>query len=322
MNGISIVVPTFNGASTIKDCLLYLSKQQISDEIGLEIVLVDNNSTDNTAQIVYQVWQEFGNIFPLRIVSEEQQGLSHARRKGVEHARFDLIIFCDDDNLLAEDYCKNVFNFFSANPQYALVGGEVLPSETLSLPEWFNVHHGMFAINYLNVDFKDCTTTGTVGAGMSIRTQVARKIFDSDYPIICIGPSGTNEFRCDDGEICRRVEILGHKMAQTKELRLWHHIEESRLNLSYLEKLREQGAKDWFILAKYQRALEVIRMGWPHKIFNAVFSFLKLLTYPLTNKRVVKEHNMDYLFFITRLKFFSDPYSRQVWAFTRAHYAR
>lgn len=310
--GVSIVIPTYNGASTIGECLTHISRQHTSSCFSVEVILVDNNSTDETARIARDTWIELSVAIPLIIVLEKQQGLSHARRCGVVHAQYEVIIFCDDDNLLAPDYCTHVLNFFETHPEYGLVGGEVLPDPSLQLPGWFNRVHGMYAISYINVPFADKTNSTIVGAGMSIRTAVARIVFDNETPIICIGPSGNNEFRCDDGEVCRRVDVMGYKIGQLKEMTLWHRIQPERLNPAYLERLRKQGARDYFILTKYNRAKAVSKMKLTERITNGLFSFFKLMLYPVARKRLLKEHNMDYLYFITGWDLFSDSYSKTI----------
>ena len=92
------------------------------ENLQLEVILVDNNCSDNTAKVAIEVWSKFGNPFCLSILTEPTPGLSYARKKGVLSAKGEIIVFCDDDNWLNENYLSMGFkyidttsNIFSAN---------------------------------------------------------------------------------------------------------------------------------------------------------------------------------------------------------------
>src|SRR5262249_11764537 len=103
MSGVSIIICTYNGADRLPQCLDALSKCAFED--GGEVIVVDNNSTDDTAALAQSYWQTFDTApVPLTTIHEAKQGLAWARCAGAKAAVCDVIIFCDDDNVLAPDY--------------------------------------------------------------------------------------------------------------------------------------------------------------------------------------------------------------------------
>ena len=104
---ISVIICCYNSSSRIVPTLEHLLLQKRSYVIKWELIIVDNNSTDNLESIVNKVWEQ-SNI-PLSIVKESQPGLSFARMKGIETATSDLLIFCDDDNWLASNFIQKSF---------------------------------------------------------------------------------------------------------------------------------------------------------------------------------------------------------------------
>ena len=101
----SIVICTFNGAARIEAVLTALAGLNGGD--GHEIVVVDNCRTDGVAAIASAVWSEVCRpAVDFRVISETTQGLSAARRVGVRAATRDIVVFCDDDNLLGPGYLE------------------------------------------------------------------------------------------------------------------------------------------------------------------------------------------------------------------------
>jgi glycosyltransferase involved in cell wall biosynthesis len=96
---VSIIICCYNSESRISSTLEHIAKQKI-ENLQLEVILVDNNSNDNTAKVAIEVWSKLGNPFSLSILKEPTPGLSYARKKGVSSANGEIIIFCDDDKIL------------------------------------------------------------------------------------------------------------------------------------------------------------------------------------------------------------------------------
>lgn len=125
---LSVVIPVYNEQDVIKDCLERLVAQ-IAD-IG-EIVVVDNNSTDDTARIVRQMQAECSRI---QIVEELSPGLIPARNTGIDAAKFDVIARIDADTLVEPGWAAAVTEYFRHAPMDVAAGtGPVTPFDSTPL---------------------------------------------------------------------------------------------------------------------------------------------------------------------------------------------
>src|SRR6478736_4840376 len=92
--GVSVVVCCYNSVQRLSQTLEHLSRQEVPAHIPWEVIIVDNNSTDGTADFAANCWKKLHCNISFRVVQELQPGLSAARRKGFLSAFYDLIIFC------------------------------------------------------------------------------------------------------------------------------------------------------------------------------------------------------------------------------------
>lgn len=131
-NLVSVVVCTYNRADLINGCLDSLAEQTAVPS-SFEVLLIDNNSTDGT----YQLVESYSRLTNFRVFREEKQGLSHARNRGMQEARGNYIAYLDDD---ARAECHYVENIHSLLEQFAdtidCFGGPILPFYTTPKPDW------------------------------------------------------------------------------------------------------------------------------------------------------------------------------------------
>lgn len=135
--GISIVICTWNRADSLKGTLLSLNQQKGCDGRAVEVVVVDNNSSDHTRQAVESLLPEwtFGR---LRYAFEGRQGKQFALNRGIATSSHDILAFTDDDILFADDWACRILQVFGERP-VDLVGGKTLviwpPS---GQPAWYH----------------------------------------------------------------------------------------------------------------------------------------------------------------------------------------
>ena len=129
---LSVVLATWNRARLLAGALEALAAQEVPAGLAWEVVVVDNNSSDSTAGVV----DGFANAaVRVRRVFEPEQGLSHARNRGVREARGAIVAFCDDDVLPAADWVAGIpaaMDRWSADG----VGGRILPRWEAPPPSW------------------------------------------------------------------------------------------------------------------------------------------------------------------------------------------
>jgi len=98
---VSIVIPAFNEEKYIERCLNSVINQEVNAD---EIIVIDNNSTDKTAEIA--------TTLGATVVSEKVQGMISARNRGFNEAKYEIIARCDSDTLVPHDWIKTIKNDF------------------------------------------------------------------------------------------------------------------------------------------------------------------------------------------------------------------
>ena len=128
---ISVVIPMYNASKTIRLCLEALSLQEILPQ---EVIVVDNNSTDNCREIVEECKEHFKHL-NIILCEESKQGYGAPRNKGARVAVGEIIAFTDTDCLADKFWVKNILSAFSQDKDLGIVGGIdkalVLPSTAI-----------------------------------------------------------------------------------------------------------------------------------------------------------------------------------------------
>ena len=147
-NLVSIIIPTYNSHKYIKDTLNSLINQTHS---YIEILCIDDGSTDNTIQIIKDL--ETTNDINIKIIDQNNQGPSHARNRGIQLAKAEYILALDSDDQIAPDYIEKALTTFQIEPNLSVVFTEAVfygtenkiwATEDVRLPE-------LFSRNFLNV---------------------------------------------------------------------------------------------------------------------------------------------------------------------------
>lgn len=108
---ISVIVPTFNEEKYIGPCLEALLNQKTKAD---EIIVVDNNSTDNTTSIVQK--------YPVTLLYEKTQGITPARNTGFNSTSSDILARCDADTIVFPDWIEKIKHNFSTREIIGLTG--------------------------------------------------------------------------------------------------------------------------------------------------------------------------------------------------------
>lgn len=168
---VSVVVPVLDGAGTIGDTLTALANQ-VGVPRAMEIIVVDNGSTDGTREIVRR--------YPVCLLSEAKRGAAAARNCGLFEARGEVVAFLDADTLPTRRWLAELTAPF-ADASVLITGGQVLDYPPQTAPERFMAQAGTFRLEY---DFfrKDFAY---VGAGnMAVRRSAALAIDGCDETLL------------------------------------------------------------------------------------------------------------------------------------------
>ena len=127
-----MVLCTYNRAARLADALTALVRQV--EAPPYEVVVVDNNSTDDTPRVI----AGFVAGGRVRYASEPVQGLSYARNRGVATARGDILAFTDDDVRVGPTWICSIAQAFAEHPEADMVGGRVDPEWEAEPPAWLS----------------------------------------------------------------------------------------------------------------------------------------------------------------------------------------
>ena len=123
---ISVIIPVYNVEKYLPECLESILSQVKNNAI-YEIVLVNDGTPDNSMDIAYSIVGRYSNV---KVVNQENQGLSVARNIGLEHATGDYIWFIDSDDWLTDDAISIVMKAISENPEIEVFATILKPSTT------------------------------------------------------------------------------------------------------------------------------------------------------------------------------------------------
>src|SRR5438270_7408931 len=230
---ISVIVCTYNRSAILKRVLLSLNAMVTPDDLDWELLVVDNNSEDATHAVV----AEFARTSRLmvRYIFESEQGLSHARNRGISEARGQIVAFTDDDVIVDQHWLANVARAFESSPCIA-VGGKIVPLWYGPKPSWFYEERPYpltFAIAGFDLGTASAAPTKEVfGANMAFRSDAFKQYgnFRTDLgrfkDILLVG---------EETEFCERLLKAGESIMYTPYAIVHHPVDPDRTRRSYFQ---------------------------------------------------------------------------------------
>jgi glycosyltransferase involved in cell wall biosynthesis len=258
--GVSLAICCYNSRDRIGKTLAHVAVQECA-EIPWEILLIDNASTDGTAEYVKELYPDAleGKI---RIIQEKQQGLSYARLAAIREARLGIISFIDDDNWIPPSWIKNVEKLFQKYPKAGMIGGPSVPSFEISPPEWFYSIQSAYAVGRMYQKCGDITENqGALlwGAGMNVRTNAVKEVIKKGFSFLQSGRQAANLGAGEDSELCFAIRESGWRIRFEELLQITHFIPESRLSKSYALRMTEGMGSASILLELYLEELGRIK---------------------------------------------------------------
>jgi glycosyltransferase involved in cell wall biosynthesis len=131
---LSVIICTYNRSYLLKKALDSLTTQTL-DKQKYEVLIIDNNSNDDTQEVLTPYLKSNDNF---SVFIEYNQGLSHARNRGWKESRGEYVAYIDDDAIALNNWCEKVLDaFLNVNPKPVAVGGRILPYYEEEKPKWF-----------------------------------------------------------------------------------------------------------------------------------------------------------------------------------------
>lgn len=225
---VSVVVCSYNGSRTIRECLTEIGK---IDYPNYEVIVVNDGSKDNLAEIVQEFW--------VKLISTPNRGLSQARNTGMLNAKGEIIAYIDDDAYPDPQWLKYLVHAYK-NSEHGCIGGpNIAPDgDGLLATAVANAPGGP-----VHVLVSDEIAEHVPGCNMSFRREALLKIGGFD-------PVYTNAG--DDVDVCWRIQQAGYTIGFHPSAVVWHH----RRN-SYKAYWKQQKG--------YGKAEALLEAKWPEK---------------------------------------------------------
>ncbi|AFZ55625.1 glycosyltransferase family 2 protein [Anabaena cylindrica FACHB-243] len=279
----TVAICTYNGENRILDVLEKLRSQVGTEEISWEILIIDNNSTDNTAEVVQQQLSNWSEIYPLKYCFEAKQGLAFARRCAIRAAKSDLIGFLDDDNLPYSNWVAEAYKFGQTHENAGAYGGQIHGKFEVEPPPGFERIARFFAIIKGNQTYcyneKYQSTKKRMfppGAGIVIRKKAWLESIP-EHPLL----PQTNE----DLEMLNYIWQKNWQLWFNPEMQLDHLIPKSRFEKEYLRNFFHQNG----ICRYYYRMLNY--QPWQRPIISSIYmisDFSKAIGFYIKNRNSLK----------------------------------
>jgi glycosyltransferase involved in cell wall biosynthesis len=254
---VSVVVPSHNGAALLPRTLSHIAAQRPPPEVAWEVIVIDNASTDGTAEVARASWPRDASV-GIRVVREPELGLSHAHVRGFAEARGELVSWVEDDNWISPDWLGVVWRTMQEHGEVGACGGFNEPVCEGEEPAWFE-------------DFRPAYATGSQGdqsgyvpddpgylwgAGMTVRRDAWRHLVDNGFsPLLTDRRGRANYNSGGDVEISFALRLSGWRLWFEPALHLRHFLLRHRLEWSYLRRFMRGFGAASVGLDPYRQAL-------------------------------------------------------------------
>jgi GT2 family glycosyltransferase len=225
---VSVVVCSFNGERTIAACCEALLRLDYPD---YEVLVVDDGSTDRTAEIV--------RGFGFRVLSTENRGLSSARNAGMRAATGEIVAYTDDD-APPDPHWLTYLAWGFLTTEHAAIGGPNIPPPRDGLIAGCVAHAPGGPVHVL---LSDTVAEHVPGCNMAVRRRCLEAIGGFDPRYRTAG---------DDVDVCWRLQELGWTIGFSPAAMVWHH-------------RRSSIRAYWTQQQGYGRAEALLEQKWPEK---------------------------------------------------------
>lgn len=223
---VSVVIPTARSYMLSKT-IESLKNQKQKD---FEILVVDNSLNPDESRKIKEISKKHN----VRHVKEEDDGLHNARNRGVLEAKFDIVVFCDDDTIADENLIKYLLEPFQMFNRVGAVGGKVVPIFDSEIPEHMKyLKHSYLSLLDWGDEIKEVPYINGNNIAVSKEAYLDAGGVNPDAFQIA-----SNIWERGDGEsgLCRKLLQKGWKIIYTPHAVIKHNISKSRMSVESLKK--------------------------------------------------------------------------------------
>jgi glucosyl-dolichyl phosphate glucuronosyltransferase len=234
---ITVCICTYNRSNYLSKALTGLDEMSGQKKIEWEVLVVDNNSNDNTKKVV----GEFRTKLPIRYVIEKSQGLSHARNRAIKECMGNVLFYLDDDAVVHPGWlismCRAIRNF----PEASFFGGRILPKWDQGKPSWLHDESmpllaGVIGHYDLGDQARMYGTRDPLPVGGNF--GLTRNLFVNLPPFRTdLGVVGTIPGRGEEIEYLERAVSQSYKGVYVGDALCYHHVSSKKMTLGYMYRI-------------------------------------------------------------------------------------
>lgn len=295
----TIILCTYNGEKKLQSTLNGIFRQKTS--YPWELIVIDNNSSDNTFSHAESLLQNSGINYRLERFSKP--GKMYAFWFGVALAKYDFILDCDDDNELFPDYLELGISTILSNARIGALGGCGIYSGR-KVPEWFDTFSKSYALGPQGKHLEPLSKCAHLyGAGCFYRKSILMNLKDKGFESLLSCRKGEELSSGGDVEFCHAIQLEGFDLMYSELLKFYHHIEEKRIDFNYYLTLKKGISSSFPILASYRLERYSKLSDFKKHLFFSFFIVLKGIIKTTLLPRNTYQRKVDYT--VVRAKFWA-----------------
>lgn len=259
LSSVTVIVCTHNPRPDYLCRTLAALQQQTLPFKDWELLVIDNASDTPLSNWVDVSWHPHAEV-----IAEPTLGLTAARLRGLAEARGEILVFVDDDNVLAPDYLQQSWTILEQHASIGALGGKSLPEFEVTPEPWFEQANVSLGLRDLGEGVQIChwgkgassvdapprayPAYAPIGAGLVIR-KVAMQLYSDrlsqDFRHRALGRSGKQLTSGEDNDIVLTLLEQGWGVGYFPQLQLHHLMGRDRLSKEYLARLNRASCRSW-----------------------------------------------------------------------------
>lgn len=258
---LTAIICTYNRARYVGKLLESIAANDLA-KTEYELLLVDNNCTDNTREVC----EAFAAAHPdvlFRYTTESEQGLSAAKNRGIKEAKGDIIVYIDDDALVDPWYLRTYAEWFATHPETMACGGPIEPLYETSEPDWMTPYTKALLTAWMNYGEKvrEYPRGRYPGGGnAAYRKEVFEQVGGFNT---ALGRKGGNLMGSEEKDIFDKMHTLNMQILYLPEPVLHHCIPQAKLEKPYFDRLTLQMG-----ISERQRTLAISKFKYIKRLFS------------------------------------------------------
>ena len=317
--GFSIITCTYNGEDRLGKTLKYLSQLLLPEDYSVELILVDNASTDGTIEFADDLWKKLGSPFPLIVYEEKRTGKGYAVETGYDAAKYSYLLIVDDDNWLDPNYLIHAADLFSQHSDVAILQGKSEGVFEKEPPAWVHNFLPFYIIGspIRRTGYFPQNNCWVWGAGMIIKNEHWKYLRSIGFSFLTSKLPG--KAAGEDNELAIALLMMGKKIYYSDLLQYKHFMPKERITW---EKLKQNFTTFGYVsyyfflyslfMDAYQKKYEITDEIITNKFYKhwqkkmPVYPFLRHLAHHIISDKSILQlrfiHHWSMLQFFLKLR--------------------